>query len=58
MRLLRYLIIASNIKIFNRNESICKEMNELDYSSKMAGSNEQFFISITFIAGLYAGMCC
>ena len=22
-------------------------MNELDYSSKMAGSNEQFFISIT-----------
>ena len=33
-------------------------MNELDYSSKMAGSNEQFFISITFIAGLYVGMCC
>ena len=31
-------------------------MNELYYSSKMAGSNEQFFISITFIAGLYAGV--
>ena len=53
MRLLRYLILASNITFFNR-----KEMNELDYSSKMAGSNEQFFISVTFIAGHYAGMCC
>ena len=55
MRLLRYLILASNITLFFFNR---KEMNELDYSSKMAGSNEQFFISITFIAGRYAGMCC
>ena len=47
--------LSSNILHFSRNKSICKEMNELDYSLKMAGSNEQFFISITFIAGLYAG---
>ena len=29
----------NNITFFNRNKSICKEMNELDYSSKMAGFN-------------------
>ena len=50
--------LSKYITLFNRNKSICKEMNELYYSSKMAGSNEPFFISITFIAGLYAGMCC